>query len=247
MPNPEISKASPTGNEQKGKKPTKEFGPVPNKIATILLRPFLYGMAMKHWDNPEYRELLHKNERQGLLEGSILSGKLWRPTINGHHLEYVEGTTGDMIGYDFHRPKKLRNWRNKPIRQHFEGKMYVIDFDENNQYSPDQYTPTGAFDPAIANNVLKMNKLTLGEMLEKGYIEETTYKEAYTKTGKKTQYSAALIEIGEQSVYRVTQKGNSVVHISPEGGDKRKSPKEAQSRNRRKIMDIFPGPAPVPA
>jgi hypothetical protein len=194
--------------------------------------------------NPEFREALKRNNRIGMLNGSIIASKLWRPSSDGTDLEYHESTPEELLGYDFRRPEELKTRRKKEERQHFEGKLKVLDFDREGKIPADKATATGVYDWFDLEYFPKFRLLSVAEATKKGYIKKTTYREAYGEFYLDGKYSQALLEVGDQIVYQVTPKGNSVVFLSESRKDSFEPPR--RRKRRRIVFNIFPKPAIVP-
>ncbi len=204
-------------------------------IANLFTSALLYGCLFL---TPTGREILSdpqrrrfffvRRERIGFLEDSIISPDLYHPNSEDTSLELSSADAGRWIGYDFHRPEEL-GWKNKDTgKQKSEGRLGVFDLYEVTGNSPDTYTPTMLLNVFDLEHLLHVDFMPLEEVLEKGYLRETTYHQAYERVGLWEKYRQGIVLAGlaDTQIYTVTPKGNSLVFLSKDGGTKVEKPKE---------------------
>src|SRR3989344_5849306 len=168
---------------------------------------------------PEIRKIIHRQHRVGLLAGSIFQDHLHVP-VEGGSLQYQGGTAGRFVGYDFHRKQHFGQYANKL----FQGRLWTFLPTAVADNPANFLTPTGFLNIFDLEHLLTIDTPTLAQSLENGLITETTYGEAFATAGMaKTHGNAlAVLQLEDQQVYQITLKGNGLVFIDRDGGDKRR-------------------------
>ena len=72
---------------------------------------------------------------------------------------------------------------------------------------------------------------SIDEVLEWGYVREVTYGESFERVKQFERYKDALafFDISDKTVYQVTPKGNGLVYLLKDGGDKKRLEDSARS------------------
>ena len=109
-----------------------------NKFVRFLLSIGLYGFMFTEslFDPDLMKDITSREERTGLLKGTILQNPLWFP--NEDNLEFEEEKSGVWTSYDFNRPKEFNN----PMQKR-KGTLYYFPLPEIIENSGDILTPTG--------------------------------------------------------------------------------------------------------
>lgn len=173
------------------------------------------------------RFLFDREARIGFLEDSILNPHLYHPNREGASLEISSAVAGRYVGYDFHRPQEFGFKDRAHERQKVEGKLCLFALDEIKDNNASIRTPTRLLNIFDINHFLSLDFPSLEQAIEQGYLQETTYREAYTRVGLYGKYRLSLAhsEVVDKPVYAVTPKGNSVVVLMKDAGKKVEKPK----------------------
>ncbi|MBI2031076.1 MAG: hypothetical protein HYT08_00500 [Candidatus Levybacteria bacterium] len=178
--------------------------------------------------NPETRRFLYDREAQaGLLEGSIFNHDLFHPNEEERSLLHEHAVAGRWVAYDFNRPQEFGQKVKKRGRQIFTGKLIAFPLDEIIDNKLEDHTSTYLLNPYAIEHVLQMDTSPkIDDLLSYGFIEESTYRQSFESVGQYETYKSymSLAGITEERVYRVTPKGNTLVYIERDFGDKRKDP-----------------------
>ncbi len=171
--------------------------------------------------------LFNREQRSGFLEDSILNPQLYHPNKEGRSLELSSAPPGRWVGFDFHRPQEFGLKKDAFERQKYEGKLALADLPEIKDNDENTYTPTYLFEIFDLVHLLSLEYPTVEEIMTKGYLKETTYGEAFNKVGLFSKYKSFLVlnNLVDKPVCAVTAKGNGVVFIFKDGGEKMKKPK----------------------
>src|SRR3989338_2370321 len=208
--------------------------PVSHIVFNALWRLALYSKFLTTQEgrealkDPLSRRFLFDRERRiGLLENSIINPELYHPNRAGTSLQISSAAAGRYAGFDFRRPKEFRLQDQVYNRQIYNGRLYVFALDEVKGNPQWLHTPTNLFDIFDLAHALCFDCHPLDQAIEQGYLRETTYGAAYRKTGHYEKYRLALLHSGinDKPVYVVTPKGNGLVGLAPDMGEKVKKPK----------------------
>jgi hypothetical protein len=178
--------------------------------------------------NPEARRMLYNREaRTGLLLDSIIADELYVPNEEGASLELKSAVAGRFVSYDFHRPEEFKSDAKKRDIQNDNGRLIIFALDEVKDNDKNHYTPTELLDMFNVLHVLSVDTYSLEDAIDEGYLIKTTYKDAYKKVGLYNKYGIllGLQGLDDKTVYVVTPKGNGIVALAKDGGEKRKQPK----------------------
>lgn len=88
---------------------------------------------------------------------------------------------------------------------------------------PDDYTPTGLANFFDLDHFLHLEvSPSIDDLLNQGFIRETTYREAFSKVDlyEKFGHYLTLAAIANNQLYTVTPKGNGLVGLALDGGSK---------------------------
>jgi hypothetical protein len=163
----------------------------------------------------------------GLFAGGVIAPELAFPDHDSDtpgQTERRKAKAGQMIGYDFHRPEKFPAvFKAGTMRLVNEGKIVAFLLDEIIDNDPDQPTPDDLFNPFDLDHIVNMATYTVEELEEKGIVAKTTHQEAYEAAGVFDEYAVDLgyRRIEETPVFQITPKGNTLVRLLPDGGDKK--------------------------
>lgn len=178
--------------------------------------------------NPEARRNLYDREAWvGLLEDSIFNNELFYPNQDETGLTHKSAVAGRYVGYDFNRPAEFGPKVKKRGRQLFEdSRVFMVPLNEIVGNPPDKHTSTYLLNMFNIEHVALMEPANIDDLLGYGLVQQTTYKEAYSRVGLYNKYSASLAlgDIADRSVYRVTPKGNSLVMLEQDFGEQKKLP-----------------------
>lgn len=181
--------------------------------------------------NPELRQsLFNREENTGLLEDSIFAPDLYFPSDEGTGLENRRAVAGRWVAYDFNRPNEFGSIVKKRKTQVKQGKILAFPLIDIIDNKPDKYTPTNLFHSLWIEHLLQMESPTISDLIDYGLVEETTYREAYSRANLYDKYRVplTLARLNDQTVYGVTPKGNGLIFLNPDFGDKKehKEPKK---------------------
>jgi len=188
-----------------------------NSIVEIPMMSFL------HADNEELQRILNpfNNEsRFGLLEGAIIHSSIYAPGERQESLqEFYSKTPGWWAAYDFRRVSQF----GEKARSFQEGKLCTFWIDELTGNDKDELTRLGTL-KFISNLEHRASYDFPGieKLAEQGFVELKTYEDAYAHAGLGSQYSSSLglLELSKKPVYAVTPKGNGMIFLINEGGEK---------------------------
>lgn len=250
MSGKETSGGNPTDEEQQFKKDLSSFlrgsrlsRELANAFYRLSILPFLLLTegGRELLKNPETRRFLYDKEaRVGLLEDSIISDQLYVPNMGRTSLELKSTVAGRFVSFDFHRPEEFKSVVKNRDRQNDHGKLMVFALDEVKNRDKDDYTPTGLLNPFDLLHALTLDAISPEEAVRQGFLIETTYREAYGKVGLFNKYRRYLDLQGlsDRLIYAVTPKGNTLIGLMEDTGEKKKDP--------RKIHDLKPAYSPTP-
>lgn len=193
------------------------------------------------FNDPEMRRFFYDKEaRVGLLEDSIISDELYVPNMDGTSLEHKSTVAGRFVSFDFHRPEEFKSVAKNRARQNDHGKLMVFALDEVKYNGKNDYTPTDLLNPFDLLHALSIDAISPEEAIRQGFLIETTYREAYGKVGLFNKYKICLDLQGlsDKSIYAVTPKGNTLIGLIKDAGEKKKDPKG--------IYELKPAFSPMP-
>lgn len=170
------------------------------------------------------RMLFNREGRIGMLEDSIFSYDLYYPNDGGTSLDYKSAAAGRWVGYDFHRKKEFGN----KAKQTSEGRLAAFMLEEVKDSGPDDYSPTGLANLYDIDHLFHLEIPPIDDLLKEGFVRETSYRVAFEKVGILDKYKQylGLAAALEKPVYTVTPKGNGLVGLMRDGGDKVEKRKE---------------------
>lgn len=249
MANQEIPRLPDEGPHEKSRaKQTREFFnnlPGGKRVQSEVFNRVILLLAVTQpifWKDPEVRKFLLERERQtGLLEGSIIEHELFVPNHDETHLEKREALSGQWAAYDFRRPKEFGKKVKQEGRQHQKGKLLVFDLEELHSKSASEHTPTGYLKFFYPDHFFQGDYLPISTLEEKEYVEKTTYGAAFKKAKMDDVYRTDLASIGEHTVYMVTPKGNGLLFLEPDRGERKPVSESHRARGR----EVFPGILPI--
>ncbi len=141
-------------------------------------------------------------------------------------MEIITATAGKWCGYDFNRESEFGK---KAITQK-KGKLLSFILEEIKENKSSDYTPTTLFQFFDITHLLSMECPSIGYLIEQGLLEARTYREAFQRIGTYDKYARSMdfFEITDKEVYQVTPKGNGLIFLSGESGEKVKEKKKAK-------------------
>ena len=176
-------------------------------------------------NNPKFRKWYLSDDRQyGLLEGSIVGSPLHHPAPDRKNSLVKEyKAAGVWIGYDFKRHRTFGKPSRKLYHGSLESRLAPIVADN----PADELTPIGTVRKGNVGDLFYMDRRGLTDLLEKGLLRETTYKEAFQRVERYDRYKGHMQKLGieDEKVYQVTPKGNTLVYIRQNSGFRKKLPK----------------------
>ena len=194
--------------------------PLLRKTLNFFSHALIFPYAMSRTRNiPKIMQVyLDKSCRVGLLEDAILSSELYIPGQEEKSLQYEKADGGRWVAYDFHRKAEF----GERSISFSEGILVATPLEEVINNPPDALTPTYIVDILDLSQFFQMTIPTIEELFRWGLIEEVAYGEAFRRVGLYDKYSRAMhvLEIMEVPLYSVTPKGNGLIFILGEGGEK---------------------------
>ena len=176
----------------------------------------------KMLSDPEFRKfLMDREQRTGLLEDAILSPFLYHPNEDGTSITRTDAAAGRWVAYDFLRPLEFFP---KKVVQLIKGRILAFPLNEIIDNKPDDYTPTNLFNFFDIAHVLTLETPSIEDLLNYGLVRETTYERAFRETNAFDKFSKALAinDLNGKKIYQVTPKGNGLIMLSTDGGEKTK-------------------------
>jgi|GEM_PF-2568669 len=216
------------------------------KAANLAFKPML-RLALLAKGHPRIlRDLKNPGAGQGLLEGSILGGRLAYPDEEtGGGLLHTQAEAGQWLGYDFRRPTEFPQSRNQkePPRQLFEGKLFGIMLDEIMGNDANQKTPNSLLRITDLEHVLRFAAPSIDTLVDNEFLVPTTYQQAYQQVGVYERYAADLSQRGltDQPLHAVTPKGNTLIFLMPAFG----APSPKSEPQTAADLEFMPGLRPA--
>lgn len=188
---------------------------------------YLYNFLTKEgWErlkDPDYKNFVFNKEgRTGLLMDSIFENPLYVPDKDNISLEKLQNVAGRWVGYDFRRKSEF----GQRAQRGMKGRLTAFPLEEIIGNAPEEHTPTRLVEPLYFPHFLQLTTPTIQELLDWGLAEVTTYEQAYEKAGLGERFGSVLATegIADKSVYRVTPKGNGLILLLKDQGDRGKKP-----------------------
>ena len=144
---------------------------------------------------------------------------------------------GRWVSYDFNRRQEFGE-KSMSLKK---GKLYdfpLTDVMPNDVNTP---TPTGYFDFFDIEHFLHIDVPTVDGLIYLELLKSTTYRDSFRRVGIYENHAKQLDDLGiaNKEVYQVTPKGNGLIFLDEEGGERK--PKE-----KRSSLTINPQPIPIP-
>ncbi|MBI4152460.1 hypothetical protein HY495_02005 [Candidatus Woesearchaeota archaeon] len=211
----------------------KSVSPLEKKIYNAVTRAGIYVYAFlvlcsgKEGAFRLWKALSSKRHRIGLLEGAVLGPSLWVPTENGF-VEKMTAPAGRWCGYDPSRLVKLRTNEEKGTGR-LEAILDEYTLDETRDQN--DLTPTGTYDLLDLYTLLSIDSVGIEKAERIGLVQETTYGRAFAKLGL-SGYLNSIETVGaaQDKIWQVTPKGNGIVYLIPDGGEKKELPDGSPER-----------------
>lgn len=231
---------------EKDKQPFKQFAEqfdpvlrsrVRRKIANTAIKTGLYSFIVykcltdvqfrRQFLDSEWREFIFKREPKiGLLEDSIIGNNLYVPNNEESTLMLTQAPGGRYTAFDFHRPEEFGQKIKEKGRQRQTGMIITFPLPTIMDNPPDKYTPTYTLNLFSLEHILHVDHPTLKDLETYGFVEQTSYGEAYQRVGlyKKYEKPLKIFGIADDPILRITPKGNGLVVLLPEDGSKSTNP-----------------------
>lgn len=205
---------------------SRAFHSVVNAVvrSAVYLYIFATPKGWAYLSGREHRQVLFDRKyRTGMLEHSIIWNPLYFPDDQGE-LQYEKAPGGRWVAYDFHRHKEL----GKNVANHLQGRLAYFLLDIVLPNSKQTFTPSNTLDFFEIEHILQFESRGIEDLVKHEFVELTTYSQAFKRAGAFEQYAAQLVSTGieEARVYQVTPKGNGLILICKDGGEKIEKPKE---------------------
>lgn len=175
-------------------------------------------------NNPEIRKaIFNKEGRVGLLAGTIFSHDLYFPNNSHTSLFHRSALAGRFMAYDFHRPAEFGPNVLKTSSHIIEnGRLMIIPLEEVAKNSWDTYTPTDLLNIFDIEHASYIQPATIEDALQCGFIQETSYQDAFDRVGLFSTFQSELQRTGimDLNVYQVTPKGNTLIILQKDFGPK---------------------------
>ena len=225
-------------DEEKFKKwqESLEKYPLKRKLTNISFKGFLYfTVYLQYMTDPEFRqrvdetnalEILTKKEaRTGFLEGSMIGNPLYVPSEDEFGMRPEKAPPGRYVGFDFRRPSEFGSPKKEKIKQTYQGKLVSFPLNELANNHPSRYTPTGYLEIFDVAHYLQIEYSNMDDLLSYGFVEQMNYRKAFKLSGYLGNYEQLLKErsIIDEPVYSITPKGNGLVFLVSDGGQKDKA------------------------
>lgn len=192
----------------------------------IISRLFTTADGRRYLGDPYLRKAFFQRKyRLGLLEDSIIANHLYFPNEGNTSLENLQARAGRWYACDFY--KRNMGIKDSPKNGWQDGRLVTILPDELKNTPPDQYTPTFYIDILNFSDLMFLDTPKIEDAIGDGLLQETNYEDAYQKIGLYEKYRQFIIlaGIGKNIVYQVTPKGNGLVRIMSDSGEKVQKPK----------------------
>lgn len=174
----------------------------------------------------------------GLLEKSIIAPQLCYPDETIGALVLKAATGGQFMGFDFERPKHFPQANPADNFQVRVGNLWSAL--PNPQQSVDQKTPTYTALTWPVEIGITFSKRPLAELIEKGLLNQTTHEQAYEAAGAEDYIDdLRLRRMADATVYQVTPKGNSMIALIPDAGERTPRQDEAKAFEFAKIPGLL--------
>ncbi len=170
----------------------------------------------------------------GLIEGAIIGSTVSFPVANSDkpRVEYEKAPGGRWVGYDFNRPSEFPTINAKHgVKQLTRGRLVAFLLDRVMDNEPEERTPTASVDFTSLDDVFSFDTPTIDELVDAGMLRLTTQGEAYERVGLYDVYGEELSSrsVEDDPVFQVTPKGNSLVSLERDFGEKK--PRESEMPN----------------
>jgi len=190
-----------------------------------------YFVTLKYRDLDLLSRHLNLNNRFSLPEGSIIANPLYAPDSDGNFTRF-DSKSGTYSSIRF--SPKVKRERDMTI-----GGFRLDEFIDNSQ---DQLTPTLSYSPVSLEDKLNTDFSALPKLLEHGFLVQTTLGEAYRRKFPEDvslQEGFSKLGVSDNLAYQVTPKGNSLVLLFMEGGNKEPKPQPYRegSINSKVVLD----------
>lgn len=172
------------------------------------------------------RALFQRKYRLGLLENAVIANNLYFPNEDNTSLENAQAAAGRYFGYDFR--KREMGIKGLPRDQWGGGgRLMTVLPPEIRRNSPNQYTPTYCIDLLNFSDLIYLDAPKLADVIRDGLLRTTDYANAYQRVGLYEKYRQFIVLSGIENniVYQVTPKGNGLVRLMTDGGEKVQKPK----------------------
>ncbi|MBI4453755.1 hypothetical protein HY636_03875 [Candidatus Woesearchaeota archaeon] len=199
-------------------------GKITRKVGNYIGHILFYINLLMHphfWLDKKVRDgFFDYRRRVGLLEGAIFDNALYVPNEKSDSLEYLTSVGGRWSGYD-HTCRfklKLEDLTNRIT----DAKLLAFPLPELLDKPTQDYTSIGMVDLMNITDLFQIVCPTIEELLKWEFAERVTYSRAFSKIGIYERYETNLYLLGvaDKLVYQVTPKGNGLIYLSQDSGEK---------------------------
>ena len=158
----------------------------------------------------------------GMIEGAIIAPKLAYVDQENGLLIYKEATKGGLIGYDVARPFEFPAQPNaEPIPTISEGVLWSMLPKELEENPASLRTPTGYVELYNYEHLLTLSKYPLETLIGEKVLAAVSLAEAFDTVGLGEHIGGLEARrIATDRVYQVTPKGNTLMRLEEDSGDK---------------------------
>lgn len=167
------------------------------------------------------KELKDPEKTRGLIRGALLSNTLAYPDPETGQLCYTQALAGQWIAYDFNRRRVFPDaYKDDSAVAPVQGKLWAFMIDEVAENPPEAETPTHLFNLRNFDHLTSMVTPSIQDLLDSGFVQASTYREAYEEAGLYDRYAQDLASrnLTGQQVFTITPKGSTLVFLMPDSG-----------------------------
>ena len=177
-------------------------------------------------DPKRFKKLFDRECNIGLLEGSIIGDSLYSANKGDIELQRESSIAGQWVAHD---PYRTREFGENAPEIH-KGKLLSFLVEEIAGNNKNHYTPTEFLNVYDVCHLAYLNTSSIGELVDGEYVEEKKYENALKQIGLYEGYKEQLPNnVLKKEVYQVTPKGNGLIFLRKEAGEKKKKIQEKKS------------------
>lgn len=209
----------------------------------FLTRLYFYHVVK----DPEMRAIFTDKEyTTGLLEGSIFSHRLILPDEEeGDFFSYEPEGPGHWAAWDLNRFAEFGEVVEERETDFVEGRLQSAPLFEIIDNDINELTPIALMNWLKFEHMMLVEHSTIEQLIEYGFIRETTYQEAYQDEDWyiKNKEKFQKMQTKGEKLYAVTPKGNGLIYLFKESGEN-----DEEKKDEKKAATVFnPRWIPTPA